>query len=248
MDNHKMHESPRPLPTWLVVGVSAGIVIHLAALAVLVTAAPSGPWPSPFEGPSPRLAPEFAGALNRRVGPLYLQPLHLTHTYHYTTDQVEASGVFFEVVLKDENGKIIDTLQFPDKKANRWVVHRQRMLAQSIGEDQPVMPSRSVAIDAPGQQAKTVTIWDSKDGEAVLTLKKVRLHEVSRDRPVFRPTEWSQLLAKSYMRYLCRKHGAASATLIRHSRDAIGPETMYMEQLPPWEEMKANFGEYRAEN
>lgn len=245
-----MHaSSARPLPRWLIFAASAGIVLHLAALAILVTAAPSGPWPSPFGGSDMILAPQFAGSAYAYASKGYLQPLHLTHNYHFATDRTEVPAISFEVILKDSAGKVIDTVQLPDKKANSWLRHRQRMLAQSIGDDQPVMPARGVAIDAPGQKSKTVTIWDNAEGE-VLKLKSIRPHEVPKDRPVSRPTEWSQLLAKSYMRYLCRKHGAASATLVRHSREPINPGIMFLDTPPQetWEEMKANFGEYRAEN
>lgn len=244
-----MHDSqPRPLPGWLIFAASAGIVLHLAALAILVTAAPSGPWPSPFGGIDTMLAPQFAGTSYAYINK-YFWATHLNHNYHFTTDRTEVPAIYFEVTLKDNAGKVIDTVKLPDKKTNPWLRHRQRMLAQSIGDDQPVMPPRGVQIDAPGQKTKMVTIWDNSEGEN-LKLKSIRPHEVPKDRPVSRPTEWSQLLAKSYMRYLCRKHGAASATLIRHSREPITPVVMFMDSIPleTWEEMKANFGEYRAEN
>lgn len=255
MDAYKVHAGlPRVLPRWLIGVISAGIVLHLMALVVLVTAAPSGPWNSPF-GPSPALPPEFAALINAKLQPAYLQRLHLTHHYHFSTDQVENPSVSFEVILKDENNKLIDTVAFPEKNANSWVRQRQQLLAQNLGQDSPVMRPQGEKIAAPKQQLKRVTIWDMGDGDQTMKLKTLPMHLIPENRPVSRPSEWSQVLAKSYMRYLCRKHGAASATLIRHSRDAIMPMVLPLlragENVPPGlmgEEMKANFGEYRVEN
>lgn len=252
MDVYKMHGGvPRPLPKSLMIGISLGIVLHLAALVVLVTAAPSGPWNTPV-GPSPALAPEFAGVVLSRLEPLYFQPLQLTHNYHYVTDQVENSSVSFEVVLKDERDKVIDTVVFPQKNVNKWLQQRQRLLAQNLGQDQPVMRRQGEQIAAPGQKIKTVTIWDRGDQE--FKLKQVPMHLVPENQPVSRPSNWSLIVAKSYMRYLCRKHGAKSATMHRISRDPISPVVLPLmrngEQIPPillGEEMKANFGDYRVD-
>lgn len=255
MDVYKMRGglggAPRALPKSLIVGISFGIVLHLGALVVLVTAAPSGPWNTPV-GPSPALAPEFAGVMLSRLEPSYFQPLQLTHNYHFATDQVESPTVTFEVVLKDENGKVIETVAFPQKNANRWLQQRQRLLAQNLGQDQPVMRRQGEQIAAPGQQVKTVTIWER--GPQEFTLKKTSILLIPENQPVSRPSEWSLVVAKSYMRYLCRKHGATTATLIRYSRDPISPVALPLmragENVPPMlmgEEMKANFGEYRVD-
>jgi len=252
MDVYKMRgQVPRPLPKALIVGISLGIVLHLGALVVLVTAAPSGPWNTPV-GPSPALAPEFAGVALSKLEPVYFQPLQLTHNYHYATDQMENSTVSIEVTLKDERDKVIDTVVFPQKNVNRWLQQRQRLLAQNLGQDMQVMRRQGEQIAAPGKQIKAVNIWER--GPQEFTLKKVPMHLVPENQPVSRPSEWSLIVAKSYMRYLCRKHGAKSATLHRISRDPISPVVLPLmrngEQIPPvlmGEEMKANFGDYRVD-
>jgi hypothetical protein len=52
-------------------------------------------------------------------------------------------------------------------------------------------------------------------------------------RQILRPAPWTVILAKSYMRYLCQKHGAHSAELIRYSRPAVLPVAMFYAELPP---------------
>src|SRR5207253_2563114 len=129
----------QPLPTPLIVVGSVAIVFHLVALGVLVIAAPSGPWLSPF-GPSEAAEPEFIKGLNEGFGRLYLHPLHMTHNYHFMTNQPEVPQVYFEARVRDEKGKLLTTLKFPDPQANYWVRHRQALLAQGLGNDQPYMP------------------------------------------------------------------------------------------------------------
>ena len=71
-------------------------------------------------------------------------------------------------------------------------------------------------------------------------------HLIPRDRPVFRPSEQSLLLARSYARYLCRTHGAATAELIRHTGEPITPAVMFTSGQPPAaavNELISSFGE-----
>ena len=60
-----------------------------------------------------------------------------------------------------------------------------------------------------------------------------------------RPTDWSVLLARSYARHLCRKHNAASAEFIRHTREPLHPGMLFMTNLPPdaFKALPANYGE-----
>jgi hypothetical protein len=78
-----------------------------------------------------------------------------------------------------------------------------------------------------------------------LRLKSVPQHLAPRDRSVFRPSEWSLLLARSYARHLCRAHGAASAEIVRHTREAIPPAVLFFDDAPPeaFEELVSTFGE-----
>ncbi len=252
---HNPYAQNPPLPRWLMIAGSLAVCLHLLALGIHVLAAPSGPWSTPF-GPSESIGPQFALSFDSVASPYYLQPLRMTHNYHYRTNRVEASGVFFEVRLKDTDGRVMQTLKFPDDKASFWVRHRQSLLADDLAEDVPVQARPGEAIPAPNQKVAGVTIWDfdtpdgkGRPGQEMLRLRQVQEHLIPRDRPVMRPSEWSLILAKSYARYLCRQHSAATAELIRHTREAIQPAVMFFPELPPniFDELVCSFGEVRLE-
>ena len=239
-------ETPQPLPRWLTTAASVALGFHLFALGILVLAAPSGPWPTPF-GSSPALAPTFAGSINQVTTPWYLSPLHMTHNYHFVTNRTEMPSVFFEIILKDAKGKVTSKRKFPSDDKNPWVRFRERLLAQGLADDEPVMTPAGEVITAPGQKMETVTFWEMAGDGPGLKLITRPIHLVPRNRPVQRPREWSQILAKSYMRHWCEREGAASAELIRVSREPIFPGMMYNEDLSPnaFQELISNFGEYR---
>src|SRR6266480_2934551 len=98
--------SPPPLPGWLVVLGSSFVGFHLLAIGVLVLSAPSGPWPSPF-GPSQAPGPAFATQVAEVTTRYYLQPLKMTHNYHFLGNRPDATGIAFEVRLKDTAGRPI---------------------------------------------------------------------------------------------------------------------------------------------
>jgi hypothetical protein len=81
----------------------------------------------------------------------------------------------------------------------------------------------------------------------VLSVRTVPEHLLPRDRQVFRPSEWSLLLAQSYGRHLCRAHGAASVEIIRRTREAIPPAVLNLPEPPAelFETLSANFGEFK---
>lgn len=239
----------KPLPTWLKWAGSLALGLHFLAIGMLALASPSGPWPTPF-GSSMALAPSFAGSINDRLLPVYLSPLRMTHNYHFITNRLEVPEVSFEVRLKDKKGKLIRTMKFPSDEDNSFVAFRQRLLAQQLADDEPVTTPRGEVIPAPGKKMETISFWAPVTGQKALELRTVPLHlaaEQVGNRPVYRPRDWSTMLARSYMRYLCRQEGAASAELIRHSRDPIFPGMMFVDELPPgtFEELLCNFGEHR---
>jgi len=190
--------------------------------------------------------PAFALAIAKTTTQDYLRPLKMTHTYHFATNRPGVPGVFFEVNLKDDKGEVIKTVRIPDESANFWVRHRQMQLAQRLADDQPVEERRGEEIPAPNQAVKTMDIWDGV-GEMKLAIRTVPVHLVPRDRPVMRPSAWSVMLARSYVRHLCRKHGAASGELIRHTREALPPNLLTMDELPAgtFAELTSNFGEMK---
>jgi hypothetical protein len=213
----------RPLPRGIIIAGSVAIAFHLFALGVLVLAAPSGPWPTPIGLGSPAEPPEFSKEVSNTLLNVYLRPLHLTHNYHFESNMPERSFVHFEVKLRDADDKLIKTFKFPDENANFWVRHRQDLLAHGLGNDQPYQPPQSVRVPSPPAKA-----WYGETGEESKYVEKLESEwqEIRGKRGVevfYQPTDFSLLLVKSYARYLCRTYGAATAEIVRSSREPILP-------------------------
>src|SRR5947209_7708258 len=94
--------APRPLPGWLVGLGSLAIGFHFFALVMHVLAAPSGPWPTPY-GASNAMGPKFADLASQAPVQYYLEPLRMTHNYHFITNRPELPTSTFEIVLKDKD-------------------------------------------------------------------------------------------------------------------------------------------------
>lgn len=239
---------PRPLPRWLVVGASVLVAFHFFAIGIHVLAAPSGPWLSPF-GPSQAIGPIFAGRIDDVTRPYYLRPLHMTHNYHFIGNRPDAHGIALEVRLKDAQGHLIDTVRIPSQHENLWLRQRHDVMVSQLGEDEPVQLPGSVQIPAPGKAPETKKIWDPT-GPNQTVLRAVEVHMIPKNQPMYRPRDWSQLVARSYARQLCRQYGAASAELIRHSRPPVQPSLLFIEQPPPgtFDTLVSTFEEYHHEN
>jgi hypothetical protein len=231
----------KQLPPWAIRLGSALILLHFLAIGTLVLAASNGPWPTRF-GESTGNGPFFAEKMNGLFS-FYLQPLRLTHNYHYPSDHPLTSAVYFEAQLKNAKGVVFKTVKIPDDNANFWVRHRQSLLALGLGQDMPYQAPRSEAIPAPGKKAAEVTYWEGEANSLKLVQKEE--HLVPKDRPVFRPSEWSLLLARSYQRYFSRRYDAAAVELIRHSKEPVMPAHMFVPAPPgTFDEMLSSFGEY----
>jgi hypothetical protein len=241
-------DPPRQLPPWAVPVGSAFIIFHFLAVGSVVLAASSGPWATNTRfGDSPALGPAFAGKINDLVRPIYLEPLRLTHDYHFASNRLLISSVYFEARLKNAQGNEIKTLKFPGNANNFWQAHRYKQLALGLGDDQPVQPPRGEQIAAPGKKVEQVIIWDNSDPK-LWKLSEVPEHLVSKDRPVMRPSDWSLLLARAYQRYLLRQHDAASVEIIRHNRDPVLPGFMFGGAPEgTFDELVCSFGEYRRD-
>jgi hypothetical protein len=231
------------LPRWCVIVASLAIVFHLVAIVSGALAAPSGPWANQEEG-TLAAPPAFAASLQKVVGPSYLSWLKLTHNYHFPSNRPNTSGVYFEVRLKDAEGKEIAALRYPDAEANGLVRSLQLNLARWLEDDVPVPMPQGERIAPPGQESPSLLIWNSVDGRKG-NLERIPEHLIPREHPVFRPSDWSLLLVRSYGRYLCRKHGAASAELIRHIRESIPPTVLTNDDMLPedLEDLVSNYGE-----
>jgi hypothetical protein len=240
-------QSNKELPTWVIRVGSLVLGLHFLAVGAMVLAAESGPWATRF-GDSPSLGPAFARKINDLSSPQYLERLRLTDN-HSAGNRLLASAVFFEARLKDAHGTVIRSVQFPGDGGNFWLRHRYNLLALGLGADVPVQAPRGEVIPAPGSKMPKITYWDNSDPKLwkLITMDE---HLVPKDRPVFRPSEWSLLLARSYQRYLCRHFDAASVELIRHSKDQVMPAFLFGDGPPPGslDELVCSFGEYRREN
>ncbi len=237
-----------PLPRWAMLLGSGLIAFHLFSLGIHVLATQSGPWFTASFGSSPSPGPVFAERINNLAGRYYLGAIHMTQFHHFASNAPETPSVFFEVRLKDDKGRLLKTLKFPDDNANYWINHRQHILAQSLGDDQPVQPLEQESILPAGASFPTVAVWMPAEGEPLLRLTKVSQLEIPKNRPMSRPSNWSVILAQAYARHLCRQHGAASAELIRHSRAPILPMVLFMPNALPrdtFAETICSFGEYR---
>jgi hypothetical protein len=175
--------------------------------------------------------PQFAFSLREPATELHGKGLKLASNYHFASNRPGAPGVYFEVRLKDAEGNVVGTHRFPDEDANPWVRHRQDLLARHLATDVPVMPPQGELIGAPGQAVPTIRIWDVVKPFS-LTVKSVPQHLVPRDRDVWAPSDWSLVLARSYVRHLRREHGAHSGELVRHTQQPIPPVVLFQE-LPP---------------
>jgi hypothetical protein len=226
---------------------SVAIVFHLSSVVVRALAAPSGPWPT-GQGVTVIPPPPFAEKAYEWLPEKYLGVLQMTHNYHFPTNRPGGQAVTLEFRLKDDKGKVFETVTIPDKNANWWVRSRQSILANLwLSIDEPVMPPQMEAIPAPHQRAPTTRIWEMVPNTPNrMELKTIEENLIPRDRPVMRPSEASMLFARSYGRYLCRTHGAASVQLIRHHQDPITPDVLFMgDGVPPGgnDEVQSNFGE-----
>jgi len=235
----------RTLPRPLVFLGSLAVAGHLFAVVSLALAAPSGPWPMQM-GNSNAFGPQFARNVDETVGPKYLSPLKMTYNYHSPTNRPETPVVYLEVRLKDKSGRLMKTVRIPETGANYWVRHREELLARALGEDEIVEPRTSERIPAPNQKVRTVEIWESVK-ENKLELREVPEHLIPRDRVVWKPSPLARVLARSYVRHLCRVHGAASGELIRHHKDPVLSAMMFVPEPPAstFAETTSNFGEIK---
>jgi hypothetical protein len=224
-----------------------GIAGHLLAVAALVLAAPSGPWPV-AGGSDWATPPQFARSLGEWTLPA-LSLIKMTHNYHFLTNR-PAIASRFDVRLRDASGQEMATLRFPDPNALWAARFRQKLLAQGLDGDDQVEPLPGEFVPAPGQPVRAVPYWQMGEGRTG-KLATVEEHLIPRDREVTGPSPWSMLLARSYARYLCRAHQAASAEVIRYTKDHIPPDVLFLDSPPPassFDEVSVSFGVFHAPN
>ena len=161
--------APRPLPPALIWAGSAVIVFHFLAILMLVLAAQSGPWATVHFGDSPAEGPMFAAKVNSVLAPWYLQPLRMTHNYHFASNRVTMPEIFFEARLKDDQGNVT-TLKFPDPDASWWIRHRHSLLAMGLGDDILVQNAAQRVDPSPRAENADADGLDSRAGRKQLAL------------------------------------------------------------------------------
>jgi hypothetical protein len=136
-------------------------------------------------------------------------------------------------------------LRFPEEGTNGSVRHRQSLLAMGLAMDEMVTPPQSEVVPAPNQAPPKVTIWQPTKEPQTLHLETMDQHLIPRTGMVMRPSAMSTLLARSYARYLCRIHGAASAEIIRHHKEPIPAAVLFMDnvQANNFDEISSTFGD-----
>jgi hypothetical protein len=229
------------IPRWIVGLGSVLIGFHFLCVGINVLAAPSGPWPEMGRVDPP----PFAVVANSLVAPTYLLPLKMGNNYHFPSNIPGTRAVYIEARLKDESGKVFKTVILPDPEANSYVQHRQQLFANGLADDVLVPPPGGEDVAAPGEKLARIDIWDTPK-DRPLEIKTVSVLRVPRGRPVFRPSEWSLVLARSYARHVRQTHGAARVEILRHWADPIPPMVLFgMDPRPgAFDEQVANFGEF----
>ncbi len=241
--------APKPLPVWLKIGGSIFAVWHVAAVALLAIGAPSGPWMHPRFGFVQADGPRFAAVVNNSFTyPLYLEPLRMSHNYHFESNRLQVPASYLEVHLKDELGKVT-MVKIPDDKANFWVRHRQAVLAKSLANDLPPMqrdPTPKL-LPAGQEEVKDVEVWEPGPNNIMTIALETRSD--AQKKQSARPAPLSKVLAESYMRYLCKEHKAVSAELVRCTQPQPIPTWLFMPSIPPedFAVLKHHFGEYRRD-
>jgi len=147
--------------------------------------------------------------------------------------------------LKDQQGNDV-VISIPDERSNRSVRHRQELLARWTGDDIPVASPVSESIAAPGHQIPEVSYWEMTQA-GQLTLLSQPQHLVPRDRPVLGPSPMSLALVRSYVRHLCRVHGAAKADVFRRHQEPIPAMMLFTNENVPantFDPIISYFGEF----
>ena len=175
----------------------------------------------------------------------YLAGVKMTHNYHFFSNRPGMPEAVLEVRLLDAKGVVFKTVPFPDPQASALVRQRQALATHWLIDDRPVERSSwGERIPAPNQKIPETPLWAAvPDQERKLQLTWAPENEVPKDRLVFRPSEWSLLLVRSFARHLCRLHGADSAEVVRRSREAIPPRILFERELPPqMDDLQSHFG------
>lgn len=238
-------QAPPALPRWVAVVATVAILVHFTAFSMRVLAARSGPWSTDI-GPTPMEPPAFAAAINSLTSPAYLDNLGLGHEYQFLSNRTNLPAVKLEIRVLDKFDKVVKTLNLPDPQANYWVQERQRRLAASLGDDQPIATARRNVVPAPGQERPRFMFFYNYGAGPTKPFDLYHAEEPPDN--VFGPSNWALALAKSYARYV-RDHEAGhhgvKVEVVRRSRTQINPSLALLPNPLPgtFDELVCNFGD-----
>lgn len=236
------------LPTWLKVVATFGICVHFLAVIATVLAAPSGPWPSQMEGAQPAHAPFFAEQISNKLDP-WLSTLKLSSNFHFNECRPTIS-TRFEAVLRDELKNEIKRLKFPEETSMPSVRHRHLLLSMELSQDEPLEALAGEWVPSPGKEPRQLPVWRVAEGSREGALGTIAENVIPRDRPIFAPSQTAQIAARSYSRFLCREHHAATCEIVRYTRILYAPMLLTEPTDPnpaPFEEESRSFGVTHAE-
>lgn len=153
--------SARQIPLSWRIALSVLVTVHLFAVVCNVLSAPSGPWPTPY-GSDMALGPHFASLTSQYTSNYYLNPIGMSHNYHFISNRVAVPQVYFEVKLKDQDGKVFKTVRFPDDKSSVlgfWIEHRKSMLASNLADDQPIQSAGPEKVASDISKSPDIHVW-----------------------------------------------------------------------------------------
>lgn len=234
-------KQPRPLPVWLMALGSLFVLGHFIIIGARVLNVQSGPWPTPY-GESTALPPQFATSITVPAFNSYLVPLHMTHDYHFMTNEVSEPEAKLEVRLFDSAGKLKETVHLPGETSNPWLAYRYRLLSLAVLRDNPVQRNFNESVN-PKDKVGNVEIWGQPDAKGISRLTRVSEQEIPQTG-ASQPRPFTKVVVQSYISYLCKEHGASSGELIRRSKQAVQPSLLLLQEIPrlPFDELAVSFG------
>ena len=229
-------------PMWAMVLGSLAIGIHLLLAFIMTLNVPSGPWPTP-QGGSTAEAPPFALTIGRNLAMPYQTAIRSNSTFRFSSIRQEQLDISFEAKLKDDKGTITGKIIFPDPGAPASIQYRQKLLAQQLGNDEPLPPQQGVILAPEGKQLPTLHWWQ-QDGDRQYVLKQENANAVPRNQQFMQPSVSQLIVVKSFSRFLARHHAAAKVEINRIWYDPIMPMVLITDTPPTSDDLRRYSSSY----
>lgn len=218
-------------PTWMLALGSVAIALHLLLAFIITLNVPSGPWPVGGAG-IPADPPRFISRIGEsKWVKRYYNALPSYHSFHFSSNRQEGQEISFDGLIKDDKGTVIKKISFPDPEAPSSIQVRQRLLAQQLGNDEPLPPQQGVIIAAPGKELEPIRWWH-QEADRRYILKTENPNAVPRNQSFMHPTDAQMLIARSFSRFLSRQNAGARVELTRNWYDPILPMVLVNDPPP----------------